>query len=92
MVGSPVCFILASFNYPSVIKAAWGRTEDQMDDTTWALLNAPPENNTQSDTGLSLGMLMRMTRLQDLGLAQLCLGLDDEAMDQGDYYDDSDVH
>ena len=52
-----------------------------MDDVSWALLNAPPENKTQSDIGLELGMLMRMTRLHDLGLAQLCLGLHPEDLD-----------
>lgn len=83
-----MCFILASFNYPGAIKSAWGRMEDAMDDATWALLNGPAENNAKSDVGLSLGMLMKMTRLHDLGLAQLCLGVEDGSLDEGGYYDE----
>jgi hypothetical protein len=87
LLGSPVCFILASFNYPGAIKSAWGRTEDEMDDMTWELLNGPGEGNTQGDIGLGLGMLVKMTRLHDLGLGQLCLGVDDRLSDGG--YDDA---
>lgn len=84
---SPVCFILASFNYPGAIKSAWGRTGDEMDDMTWQLLNGPGENNTQGDIGLGLGMLVKMTRLHDLGLGQLCLGVD-HGLPDGGYEDD----
>ncbi|KAF5375404.1 hypothetical protein D9615_007991 [Tricholomella constricta] len=78
---SPVCFVVASFNYPGAIRMAWGQTEDELDDYTWALLNGPGENNAQGDVGVGLSMLMKMTRLHDLGLAQLCLGLDVEDVD-----------
>ncbi|GLB44609.1 hypothetical protein LshimejAT787_1702360 [Lyophyllum shimeji] len=78
---SPVCFVVASFNYPGAIRSAWGRAEDELDDHTWALLNGPEEGNALGDVGMGLGMLMKMTRLHDLGLAQLCLGLDVEDMD-----------
>ncbi|KAG0700486.1 hypothetical protein DFH29DRAFT_853601 [Suillus ampliporus] len=66
---SPVCFILASFEYPGAIKTTWGRTADDIDDFTWDLLNGPGDG--QGDKGLSL--LLKMVRLPDLGLGQLCL-------------------
>lgn len=66
---SPLCFIVASFEYPSAIKTTWGRTADQIDDFTWDLLNGPGDG--QGDKGLSL--LLKMARLPDLGLGQLCL-------------------
>lgn len=69
---SPVCFILASFNHPGAIKSAWGRMADEMDDASWELLNAPGVDAAQGDTSRTLGMLVKMTRLHDLGLAQLC--------------------
>lgn len=74
---SPVCFILASFNYPGAIKSAWGRMEDEMDDLTWDLLNGPGEGAASGDIGQTLGMVVKMTRLHDLGLAQLCFGIDE---------------
>lgn len=67
--GSPVCFIMASFNYPGAIKSSWGRMADEMDEQTWHLLNSPGEGLGD----LGLGLLLRMTRLEDLGLGQLCL-------------------
>lgn len=76
LIGSPVCFILASFNYPGAIKSAWGRMEDEMDDLTWDLLNGPGEGAAPGDIGQTLGMVVKMTRLHDLGLAQLCFGSD----------------
>ncbi|KAG6916827.1 hypothetical protein DXG01_005212 [Tephrocybe rancida] len=75
---SSMCFIMASYSYPSAIKPAWGHTAEELDDYTWALLNGRPESTT-GDVGLTL--LMRMTRLPDLGLARLCLGLDTEDME-----------
>ncbi|KZP30032.1 hypothetical protein FIBSPDRAFT_777662 [Athelia psychrophila] len=66
---SPVCFILASFNYPGAIKSTWGRMADELSSETWELLNSPGEGH--GDKGL--GLLLKMTRLEDLGLAQLCL-------------------
>ncbi|KAJ7260937.1 hypothetical protein B0H12DRAFT_364624 [Mycena haematopus] len=70
---SAVCFILASYNYPAAIKSAWGNTADEMDDDAWALLNSVGAGNVSSSVSAGLGMLVRMTRLHDLGLAQLCL-------------------
>ncbi|KAF8970604.1 hypothetical protein BDZ97DRAFT_1901973 [Flammula alnicola] len=69
---SPVCFIMASFNYPGAIKSAWGCMADDMDDATWELLNGPGEGVAQNEVSRTLGMLVKMTRLHDLGLAQLC--------------------
>ncbi|EAU87554.1 hypothetical protein CC1G_12353 [Coprinopsis cinerea okayama7 len=82
---SPVCFILASFNFPHAIKSTWGRMADEMDDKAWDLLNQPTQGlggaalggngkGQGSVTGQALGMVVRMTRLHDLGLAQLCFG------------------
>ena len=42
---------------------------DELSSETWDLLNSPGEGH--SDRGL--GMLLKMTRLEDLGLGQLCL-------------------
>ncbi|TFY82106.1 hypothetical protein EWM64_g1906 [Hericium alpestre] len=68
---SPLCFILAAFNCPGAIRAAWGRMAEELDDATWAQLNSVGASaGAHSDHGL--GMLLRMTRLHDLGLAQLC--------------------
>ncbi|KAF5325593.1 hypothetical protein D9611_000841 [Ephemerocybe angulata] len=71
---SPVCFVLASFAFPGAIKGAWGKMAEDIDDTAWELLNAPDTAQTrnQSDTSAALGMVVRMTRLHDLGLGQLC--------------------
>ena len=45
---------------------------DEMDDASWELLNGPGVDSAQGDTSRALGMLVKMTRLHDLGLAQLC--------------------
>jgi hypothetical protein len=58
--------------------------EHEMDDMTWELLNGPGEGNARSDVGLGLGMLVKMTRLHDLGLGQLCLGVECEFLDEDD--------
>ncbi|KAF9444957.1 hypothetical protein P691DRAFT_711070 [Macrolepiota fuliginosa MF-IS2] len=76
---SPVCFILAAFNYPGAIQSAWGRMGDEMDEESWTLLNGPGDGTTHSDLSQGLGMLVKMTRLYDLGLAQLCFDDDDWA-------------
>ncbi|KAI9571819.1 hypothetical protein HD554DRAFT_1999169, partial [Boletus coccyginus] len=66
---SPLCFIMASFNHPGAIKTTWGRVAEEIDDYTWELLNSP--GSGAGDEGLSL--LVKMARLPDLGLGQLCL-------------------
>lgn len=66
---SPLCFILASFDHPEAIKSTWGLLAEEIDEHTWELLNRGGVG--RGDRGLSL--LLRMTRLPDLGLAQLCL-------------------
>ena len=70
--GSPVCFILASFNHPGAIKSTWGRTSDEISSETWDMLNAPAQSHG-GVRALGLGLLVKMTRLEDLGLDQLCL-------------------
>lgn len=55
--------------------------EDEMDDLTWDLLNGPGEGAAPGDIGRTLGMVVRMTRLHDLGLAQLCFGSDSSLFD-----------
>ncbi|TRM60056.1 hypothetical protein BD626DRAFT_461778 [Schizophyllum amplum] len=71
---SPVCFILAAFDYPGAIKSAWGAMAEEMDDATWDMLNRPIGGGGPADhLKAELGLLVRMTRLHDLGLAQLCM-------------------
>lgn len=65
---SSICFIAASYNYPEAIRSTWGRTAEELDDQTWEFLNTA--GGGHDDMGL--GMLLRMSRLHDLGLAQLC--------------------
>ena len=65
--GSPVCFILAAYNYPGAIRSTWGRMAEELDDATWDLLDGPG----QQTNDMGLGMLLKMTRLHDLGLGQL---------------------
>ncbi|PPQ75221.1 hypothetical protein CVT26_008306 [Gymnopilus dilepis] len=74
---SPVCFVVASFNYPGAIKSAWGCMEDEMDDAAWDLLNVAEESSASNDVSRTLGMVVKMTRLHDLGLAQLCFDSED---------------
>ncbi|KAJ8518731.1 hypothetical protein ONZ45_g4250 [Pleurotus djamor] len=73
---SPVCFVVASLSHPAAIKSAWGRMTEEIDDVSWELLNTldPTTQDTpQNDLGAYLSMLLRMTRLHDLGLGQLCV-------------------
>lgn len=60
---------MASFDHPSAIKTTWGRVADEMDETTWAELNGPGSGS--GDPQLTL--LLKMTRLDDLGLGEMCL-------------------
>ncbi|KDQ54544.1 hypothetical protein JAAARDRAFT_182027 [Jaapia argillacea MUCL 33604] len=65
---SPVCFMLASYNYQQAIHSTWGRMAEELDDKTWEYLHG--SGSGIEDMGL--GMLLRMARLHDLGLGQLC--------------------
>ncbi|VDC02260.1 unnamed protein product [Peniophora sp. CBMAI 1063] len=66
---SPICFLMASFHHPDAIQTVWGRMAETIDDKTWAALDAiPPSTN---NNGHGLAMLLKMTRLEDLGLSQL---------------------
>ena len=53
---------------------------DEMDDTTWDLLNDPVPYDAANDTSHTLGMLVKMTRLHDLGLAQLCFDAEEASL------------
>ena len=55
-----------------------------MDDLAWDVLNGPGEGVAPGDIGRTLGMVVKMTRLHDLGLAQLCFG------SEATLYDDDD--
>ena len=66
--GSTVCFVLASLNYPEAIRLIFGRSAGDMEEITWEYLNAVGSRE-RDDGGLS--MMLRMTRLDDLGLGQL---------------------
>ncbi|KAJ2934565.1 hypothetical protein H1R20_g2542, partial [Candolleomyces eurysporus] len=87
---SPVCFVLASFTFPGAIKGAWGKMAEEIDDQSWDLLNASDTRaRSQSDTSHALGMIVRMTRLHDLGLGQLCFGPGEvEALEVDHRHDD----
>ncbi|KAI0063345.1 hypothetical protein BV25DRAFT_419235 [Artomyces pyxidatus] len=85
---SPLCFIMASFSSPGTIRSTWGRMAEDLDDATWELLDGA--GAAESDHGL--GMLLKMTRLHDLGLAQLCLpelGIDEEIYESSGSADSS---
>jgi hypothetical protein len=35
-----VCFIIASVDFATAIKSAWGHTGDEMSESSWAVLNS----------------------------------------------------
>ncbi|KAF9264537.1 hypothetical protein L218DRAFT_986959 [Marasmius fiardii PR-910] len=82
---SSICFILASVAQcdPLTIKATWGHTAEEIDDKSWSQLSQLSEE-IRSNNFRELTMVLRMTRLHDLGLGQLCfpdLDLDEAAYD-----------
>jgi hypothetical protein len=60
---------MASINYPEAIRLIYGIMAEDMEEVTWDFLDTAGDG--RHDEGFS--MLLRMTRLHDLGLAQLCL-------------------
>ncbi|KAF8263146.1 hypothetical protein EI94DRAFT_1665776 [Lactarius quietus] len=78
---SPICFILAASCTPAIAEVTLGRMAEDLDDATWELLDrARPLSLAQGEIGAEknaaragLAMLLKMTRLHDLGLAQLCI-------------------
>jgi hypothetical protein len=68
-----MCFILAALNQcdPATIKAAWGHTAEEIDEAAWTTISQM-SRTVQSSAAHELIMILRMTRLSDLGLAQLC--------------------
>lgn len=69
--------MLAAHRSPIAAKEAWGRMAEDLDDVTWGLLDKPEHSQSaqmaSSEAGVGLPMLLKMTRLHDLGLAQLCV-------------------
>jgi hypothetical protein len=78
LIGSPVCFALASYNHQRVVHSVWGSSGTR----PWRLLASPSRNPPASDGGL--GLAVRMTRRADLGLGQLLGFIPD---DEPDYED-----
>lgn len=66
--GSTVCFVLASLDYPDATHLIFGRNAGEMEEVTWEYLTTVGSDE-RDDGGLS--MMLRMTRLDDLGLGQL---------------------
>ncbi|KAI0789194.1 hypothetical protein C8Q75DRAFT_766936 [Abortiporus biennis] len=64
---SPVCFILAAYNYPAAIRSTWGRMGEELSDEAWDAI----EESSMKYNDNGLGMLLKMTRCHDLGLGQL---------------------
>ena len=85
--GSAPCFTLASYTtHPyvaDVVRGAWGRIAEEIDDEITAMLAAP--RTSEDDQGL--GTVLRVTRLMDLGLGSL-LGLTGPSDAEGDETDE----
>jgi hypothetical protein len=62
-----MCYTVAAFDYPSVIKVTFGRMADEISDYAWDVLNG----SGMGQGSESLGRFVRMTRVGDLGLGQL---------------------
>jgi hypothetical protein len=74
--GSLICFVLTSLSNPDIISDTWGQTAEDISDETWDLLDANLLEGHYTGPGkdtLGLSLLLKMTRLDDLGLEQLCL-------------------
>ncbi|KAF9784674.1 hypothetical protein BJ322DRAFT_984588, partial [Thelephora terrestris] len=67
---STVCFVLASIKYPEAIRLIFGRSAAEMEEITWECLNAAAGTDVEPDDG-GLSLILRMTRLDDLGLGEL---------------------
>lgn len=71
-----MCFVVASFLYPGAVEGAWGETAEDMDAGVWEALNSTPDGrDANNDKAQMLGLVVKMTRLGDLGLGQLLLNL-----------------
>lgn len=66
---SAVCFVVACMGFPGAIKRAWGHTGSEIEREDWDMLNDERGGN---ETSRLLGLAVKMTRLDDLGLGQLC--------------------
>ena len=71
--------MLAAHRSPIAAKVAWGRMAEDLDDATWESLDESGHPQSarmmmpDGAAGVGLPMLLKMTRLHDLGLAQLCV-------------------
>ncbi len=65
ILGSSLCFILATYNHPELTSLAWGRTAEELDEATVHTLQSP---GTGIET-VGLGSVVWMTRWYDLGLS-----------------------
>ncbi|EIN05800.1 hypothetical protein PUNSTDRAFT_122223 [Punctularia strigosozonata HHB-11173 SS5] len=81
---SPVCFILAflsslpsptlTLDHPLVqkgVRTTWGAIAEDMDDEIWDLLDSPHADTANNGEHEGLGLLLKMTRMHDLGLGQI---------------------
>ena len=64
-----MCFAMASVGFAEAAQSAWGHTGDEMSDSSWAVLNRVVVGGELRQT---LGLVVTMTRLHDLGLLELC--------------------
>lgn len=68
-----MCFSVAAYNYLPVASTLYGHTEAELDDASWGVLNGPGMGlSREADRGL--GLLVRMSRMDDLGLESLLGG------------------
>ena len=66
-VGSPLCFFLAAYQYPTALRSMWGHMAEELSDETWAELSPA----VRSGGDLGLGLLLKMTRCHDLALQDI---------------------
>lgn len=62
-----MCFVLACYNHPDLTRDVWGRDASALPDGAIAALAAPGRGADDH----SFGLLLRMTRCEDLGLGEL---------------------
>ena len=65
MIGSSLCFILASYDHPELAPSTWGRTAEELHRSVLDVLREPGKE--MHDHGL--GIVVYMTRWIDLGLS-----------------------
>lgn len=68
VLGSALCYLLVSHNYPGAVRSTYGRRAEHISDEVWDELEGP---GAGAEDRLGLGAMLKMTRCHDLGLAQL---------------------